>query len=128
MVFEDGTLREYDGGYDDWQRVRRARIAESAAESAERAAARPTQRRSSDTTSVPARQRLSYKEQQELAALPPRIEQLEQDIAQLHDAMAQPDFYRQDGARIASEQQRLQQLESSLAEAYERWESLEERA
>ena len=71
---------------------------------------------------------MSYKEQQELAGLPKKIEQLEADIAELHQAMAQADFYKQAGDVIAREQGRLQELEASLTDAYGRWELLEQLA
>ncbi len=46
-------------------------------------------------------------------------------IAALHETMADADFFRQPGDRIAQEQQRLKSLEGELATAYERWETLE---
>ena len=45
--------------------------------------------------------------------------------AGLHDAMADPAFYRQDGGAIAEAKARLEALERELAAAYERWEALE---
>ena len=70
--------------------------------------------------------RLTYKERQELAALPKRIELLESEIATLHEAMADPEFYQQSGEQLAAEQARLTGLERQLATAYERWEELEQ--
>jgi ATP-binding cassette subfamily F protein uup len=71
---------------------------------------------------------LTFKERREHSELPTAIEHLEAEIATLHQAMAQGDFYRQPGERIASEQERLRGLESRLATAYERWEELEQRS
>ncbi len=125
LVFEDQTVREYDGGYDDWQRVRQARLAEQAAPTAKDTPKQPPRKA---IASADATRRLSFKEKQELADLPQRIEQLETQIAALHEAMAQADFYRQDGQEIARRQTQLSELETQLAAAYARWESLEERA
>ena len=72
--------------------------------------------------------RLSYKEQQELAALPTKLEQLEAEIGKLHQAMATPEFYKRPGPAVARDATVLQQLEEQLAAAFQRWETLEERA
>ncbi len=60
--------------------------------------------------------------------MPGRIEELESEIAALHEAMAQPEFYAQPGDNIAAEQSRLKRLDEQLASAYERWEDLERHA
>jgi ATP-binding cassette subfamily F protein uup len=69
--------------------------------------------------------KLSFKEQQELAALPAVIESLEQEIARQHEAMQAPDYYRQPGDVLARENARLADTERRLADAYARWELLE---
>jgi len=55
------------------------------------------------------------------------IERTETEIAARHETMAQPEFYKRDGAEIATFQAELQSLESRLAAAYARWEELEAR-
>ena len=55
------------------------------------------------------------------------IAALEAQLSELHRTMAEPAFYRQDPAEIISTNTRLQSLEKDLAEAYRRWEYLEER-
>ena len=40
----------------------------------------------------------------------------------MHEAMADPAFYKRDGAAIAQTNARLAELESELASVYERWE------
>ena len=72
--------------------------------------------------------RLTFKEKQELAALPETIERLEREIGELHQAMSAPEFYKRPGAEIARESTRLRQLDEELAAAYQRWEALEDRA
>ncbi len=131
MVFEDQTLREYDGGYDDWQRARHTRQAEASAQKTAAAAKKEARLRpdtSASDRTHDRKRKLTYQQQQELAQLPEKIEQLEADIGQLHERMAQSDFYRQSGERIAREQTRLKELETELSNAYERWEMLEEQA
>ena len=118
LVFEgDGRVEEYVGGYDDWLRQRRPASAVPAAGAAARPAVRPEK--------APAKAKLGYKEQRELEALPQRIEALEREREQLHDAMGSPEFYRLEKEAIADTQSRLAALEEELATAYERWEMLE---
>ncbi len=125
IVFEDETVREYDGGYDDWQRVRRERLATA---TATKDTVKQKTRASVERTQDTQNRRLTYKEQQELKHLPKRIEQLEATISELHTAMARPEYYRQSGDQIVKEQAQLQDMEAQLAAAYARWETLEERA
>ncbi len=137
IAFEADGVKEYAGGYDDWFRQR-----EAAADAAERAAKVPSSgggsRRESANRSgatsaaaagaVAAPRRLTYKEKQELAALPARIETLESEIARRHDDMAAPEFYKRPGDEIVRETAALQDRETELAAAFERWEELEGRA
>ncbi|HLA86096.1 MAG TPA: ATP-binding cassette domain-containing protein [Thermoguttaceae bacterium] len=120
LVFEDGTLREYVGGYDDWQRQRAARPSETTVDE------RP--KRPSASTASTGKRRLTYKEKLELAELPQTIERLDAQITQWHDRMAQPAFYQQPGEQIARQQAELKEIESQLADAYHRWEELDKLA
>ena len=127
IVFENGGVREYVGGYDDWlrQRQRQARAA-SAPTLARRASEGKQPAITSKTpASATSSRKLSFKERQELDSLPAAIEQFEADIQTLHRDMAEPEFYQQPGPRIAQEQARLKQLEEKLAAAFERWVELE---
>ncbi|MCA9173362.1 MAG: ATP-binding cassette domain-containing protein [Planctomycetales bacterium] len=132
FVFEPDGLHEYVGGYDDWRRQtadkrevqvdakRQAAVAEKAkAKSAAPATPAPA---------APQRKKLSYQEQRELDGLPARIEQLEAQVAELHAAMAKPEFYQQSGEVLAAAQTKLQDLSTELEAAIERWSDLEERA
>jgi ATP-binding cassette subfamily F protein uup len=120
IVFEPGGLREYVGGYDDWLRQRKPIIAPPTRSASE--VPKPTR----SVTEGESKRRLSFKERQELESLPATIEQFEAAIAELHAAMAEPQFYQQPGPRIAEEQARLKALEETLAAAYERWDVLDE--
>jgi ABC transport system ATP-binding/permease protein len=68
---------------------------------------------------------LSFKERKELESLPARIEALELEIQELHEAMAESAFYKRDGAAIAPTNARLGELEAELANVYARWETFE---
>jgi len=119
------AVREYVGGYGDWLRQRPAPDdSRSAAVPARKPAAeRPA---AAGTPAAPvARKRLSFKEQQELAALPGLIESLEREIAGLHAAMALPDYFKRPGDALARERRQLEESEQRLTTAYERWEALE---
>ncbi len=124
LVFEDGNVREYVGGYDDYERVRLAREAEKVTREEK---AKPTAAPVATSSPPSSGKKLSFKEQRELQQLPELIESTEQEIAAMHEAMARPDFYQRDGASIAKEQARLQELEKKLEVAYARWEELESR-
>jgi len=119
LVFEeDGDVKEYAGGYDDWIAQRDANASSAAA---------ATRKLSSDRNS-PSQKRprsLSYKEHKELEQLPRQIEEWEAAQQTIHDAMAAPGFYQQDGTVIAQTTQQLDALHSQLATAYARWEALE---
>jgi ATP-binding cassette subfamily F protein uup len=126
-VFEDWQVKEYVGGYDDWQRQRAASVAATATPPRRSASATAKGRQSPSADTQPATQkrRLSFKERQELQTLPHTIEQLEGEIGMLHLSMAQEGFYRQSGKQISEQQARLKELETHLATAYQRWEQLE---
>jgi ABC transport system ATP-binding/permease protein len=121
IAYEDGGVREYVGGYDDWLRQRPA-AATKAPEPQRAASAR---REPSPETAAAAPKRRSYKEQRELDLLPATIEKLEAEIASLHEQVAAPSFYKQPAAEIAATQRRLKDCEAQLATAFQRWEELE---
>ena len=70
-------------------------------------------------------QRLSYKEQRELDALPGAIEGLHGDIAALEQALADPALYGRDRAGYEAKAARLAVAKRELAAAEERWLELE---
>jgi ATP-binding cassette subfamily F protein uup len=123
VIEDDGQVKEYDGGYDDYLRAKRDATPEPSAASVKSIGS--SQPRTSLTDDRP--RKISYKERQELDALPSRIESLETSIAALHEAMADPSFYRKDGSEIAEVKARLDAMEADLAAAFARWEELEAR-
>ena len=119
IVFEPTGVREYVGGYDDWLRQRAAPVANAQA-------SEPVKKSAVKEKSTPERRRLGYKDKRELEQLPAKIEQLEADAAELHEIMADGDFYKQPSEEIATRQAELKEIERQLAEAYARWEELEQ--
>jgi len=114
-----GRIDAYAGGYDDWLSQRPAVAPASPEKSAPH--------RDKKTTPPPAAspKKLGYMQQRELAELPGRIESLEARQQELFSTMAEPDYYRQDGARIAAVKQELAALEQELERVFARWEVLE---
>ncbi|MES9968628.1 MAG: ATP-binding cassette domain-containing protein [Candidatus Thiodiazotropha sp.] len=120
LVFEgDGRVAEYVGGYSDWEAYSRTRQA-SASKPKQKAAIK------SDAGKPKKRsEKLSYKDQRELEALPGKIEQLEAQLGELQTQLGDPELYRTEGARVAELQQQMSEVQQQLDQAYERWESLE---
>jgi len=122
IVFENASLCEYAGGYDDWLMQRPEPMAEKTIEKAVSKSNAPVKE---DTKPVTKAKKLSYKEQRELEQLPQLIEQLEAQMTELQATMGTAEFYQQDAAKITNKQQELAQLEIQLETAFARWEALE---
>jgi ATP-binding cassette subfamily F protein uup len=120
LVFEgDGRIEGYAGGYDDWL-IQRPDQAASKPD-------KPSARRGKKAAlpAKPAPKKLGYMEKRELETLPGRIESLETRQQELFQTMSDPDFYRQDGERIAEVKNELTRVEKDLEDAFVRWEVLE---
>ncbi len=114
LVFEgDGRIGEYAGGYDDWILQR----GEPGAEKEAAAKPGPAQKKTT--------RKLSNKEREELKSLPRRIEQLESELEELQENMADPAFYQQDKDKIAVSTARAEAIPHELEECFERWVELE---
>jgi len=121
LVFENGgEVNEYVGGYDDWLRQRKqltgtptSGVTSSSADS------------ESGGGTVTKKSKLSYKDKRELDQLPEQIAALEDDIAKIHQQMADSEFFKQPAADIAVVQQRLDEHSLALENAFARWEELE---
>ncbi len=118
IAFEGGgRVVEYVGGYEDWLRQRPSPVAPPVPR--REVAARPR--------SEQPRTKLSYREQQEFAQLPARIEMLEHEQQQLDDAIASPDFYKEGADAIARTLSRLDEVHELLLAALARWDELDSR-
>ena len=137
FVFEgDGLVEEYIGGYEDWLRQRKValergegppRLIEKRAERSGRWG--PTERSALERGEGPPRlvKKLSFRERQELDALPARIEALEAEQTVLGAAIAEPEFYKEQAATITAALERLEGIERERAELYARWAALDSR-
>ncbi|MEM7163952.1 MAG: ATP-binding cassette domain-containing protein [Planctomycetota bacterium] len=125
LVFEgDGEVRELIGGYEEWLRQRDDKLA---AEKTAARSAKPPSPQSKSDAAKDAPKKLTWNEQKELEALPAEIEQLEAEIAALHEKMADPEFYQQGGDGVTAATQSLEAAQQKLEVVYARWEELEER-
>ena len=141
VAFEGGgKAREYVGGYEDWLRQRP--VAGAPAVLANAAPPKPaTTRTATPRTATPKRtatkaapspmkssRKLSYRDQQELQALPATIEVLEAEQVQLTTAITAPGFYTSGATAIAATMDRLSAVQAELLDVYARWSELDSRA
>ena len=121
MVFEeDQGLKEYVGGYSDWQK-QLLKEAKGKSELVNNASQKkPLQK----TQSKKNPNRLGFNERRELEEMPERIEALESELQVLTSRMGSADFYSQEGEAIKLASQRLAELNEELEAAYLRWETL----
>ena len=133
----DGEVIEYAGGYGDWREKERARrAAEQESRSPEGNSGRGSAAGTSGKTASAGaksnddRKKLTWKEERELEALPDRIAALEEEQAEIHAVLANPELYRGEDADTAPAEYtaRLDQVTGALEAAFHRWEELEERA
>jgi ATP-binding cassette subfamily F protein uup len=109
------VIREYVGGYTDWLRQRPAPVAVTAA---------PPKRVDVPAVAKAKKRKLSYKEAQELAALPDRISASEQELEQGYVSLADPAVVR-DPTALGAVRNRVAELESAIPAMMARWEELE---
>jgi ATP-binding cassette subfamily F protein uup len=117
IVFDDdGKVREYVGGYDDWlhQRAQDKRVTTITKEKAKTVVKKVNKKSS-----------LTYQEQLDLDRLPKEIEQLELQQTELHNKINDPEFYQQAADKQATTQNKLAQITADLEASYERWDRLE---
>ena len=118
LVFENGELNEYVGGYQDWLRQRPSPTSQAPTASAKA----PKEEKAKP---APAKKKLSYKDQQELDKLPSQIEALEQEIEQCHAALNDPDLYQTDPDAFQRYTEQSQKAENALEVAFNRWQELD---
>jgi len=119
----DGVWKEYAGGYSDWAAYK-ASLARDVVKS--KGEAKPAAK-----AVEPARaktDKLSWKEQRELEALPGKIAALEGEQADLSRRLADPAIYQTDPQAAQQAAERLAAIDDELMALLERWEILEARA
>jgi ATP-binding cassette subfamily F protein uup len=120
LVLEgEGRVVEYAGGYDDWLAQRP--VSEDA-----KPAPPPRPARKEEPPRAAKERKLSFKEKQELAALPERIERLEAEKEAIHARFADPTFFRSGADEAASLKSRVTAVEAELEAAYARWNELDQ--
>lgn len=118
LVFEgDGRVQAYAGGYDDWLLQRTSQPSGNVQQK--------NLKKEWKKNKPEQPQKLSFKENQELAELPQYIESLEVEQSQLYKTMAGPSYYQFDSAKIAEDKKRLIEIEHLLSISYSRWDELE---
>ncbi|MGV3709325.1 MAG: ATP-binding cassette domain-containing protein [Gemmatimonas sp.] len=116
LVFEGGgRVNEYVGGYNDWLRQRKVAEPAPVAKKAEPAVALPKAEK---------KKKLTFNETKELAALPDKIDAMEQERTALYAKLADPTFTR-DAAALLEATSRLGVLDKEIPALTERWEQLE---
>jgi ATP-binding cassette subfamily F protein uup len=119
----DGVWKEYAGGYSDWAAYK-ASLAKDAAK--QQTAAKPAVKAVEPAGAKT--DKLSWKEQRELEALPGNIATLEGEQAGLSQRLADPGIYQNDPQAAQKAAARLAAIDDELTALLERWEILEARA
>ncbi|HET6631051.1 MAG TPA: ATP-binding cassette domain-containing protein, partial [Woeseiaceae bacterium] len=119
LVFENGGVRRYIGGYSDWARRGESLTVKEDPENA------PAENAVSGLRRRPASAKLSYKLKRELDLLPERIESLEARIGSLQAQIGEPDFYARAFAEVQPVLDELAARQGELEAAVERWAELE---
>jgi ATP-binding cassette subfamily F protein uup len=122
-----GEWLEFEGNVEDWQTQSERRMAANASNQTAPSAAVnvPNTKRPAKTSE---RQKLSYKEQQELAQLPQRIDVLEAEQRSIRAALGDGSLFAKDHQQAHALTQRDEAIEEELLNALERWETLGARA
>jgi ATP-binding cassette subfamily F protein uup len=120
----EGGWKEYAGGYSDWAGYQ-ASLAKEVASKA-KAEARPVAKPAEAPRAKA--DKLSWKEQRELEALPGKIAALEGEQAELTKLLEDPAIYQRDAPAAQKAAERLAAIDDELMQCLERWEALESRA
>jgi len=132
----DGLWREYEGGVQDWiiqsKRSRALQAAESNQRPSQAAAGLIGDKSASETTAtkttatspVGTRRKLTYREQRELDELPLQIATLESEQKALHEKLADGALYSRDPSAATAMTVRAAEIEEALMTALERWSAL----
>ncbi len=121
LVFEkDGVVKEYVGGYDDWER-QKTDIGDK------KTISKPVRSRTMEPTKTQESKKLSYKEKTLLENLPKKIEDLEREQEELNMQMSDPVYFQKPGF-VTDAKKKVSVIEAELEELYRLWEELENRS
>jgi ATP-binding cassette subfamily F protein uup len=122
FAFEgDGRVTEYVGGWQDY--LRQAPQPAAVPDKPRRAA---TPNPAAPRPDSGARRKKTFREEREYAALPARIESLEDEQKRLQEEAAGPEFYRAGAEHIQAVLARIEDIHRELEESLARWVELEE--
>ncbi|NNC76481.1 MAG: ATP-binding cassette domain-containing protein [Woeseiaceae bacterium] len=125
IVFEkNGVVREYVGGYSDWERQGHELAEHENPDRQKSSARQATASNQGDPTAV---EKLKYHEQRELDGLPDKIATLENAIAALEARIADADFYAAGHDQVQPVLDELTDRQDKLDGLVERWSALEEK-
>jgi len=118
VIQPDKTLLQFDGSYDEWQRFQKEK---------QNIKIENTKKDSATGNKMVAKQqktKLSYHEQRALDLLPKEIEKLEEQLEQVQNSMADPEFFKQEASAIKVQQEKLEALQKEIDEKYAQWEAI----
>ena len=116
----DGTVRQFPGGYADYERQRGMKD--------EGRGMRKKESSTDPSSPIPhPPKKLSYNEKRELEALPAKIEALEREVADIEAFLSDGANYAKDAAKCKAMAERLEPAKAELEAAGDRWLELEER-
>ncbi len=125
VVEGGGKVSEYVGGYSSWAE-KGGRLVNQEQRADEASGWKTAAKSTAVAPEAPGKpNKLSYKDQRELDALPRLIEQLDTRMAELETDMSAPGFYQQDHAKTQAIIDQVASTRSELEAAYGRWEELE---
>ncbi len=121
-LYGEGVIREYVGGYSDWERQQPALSQQPIIknQSLQLVSTRPHV-----SAKKAVKKKLRNREQQELEQLPNHIEKLEKRQRELSSTISDSAFYRQDQETVTASLRELDRISQELEECYRRWEELE---
>ena len=123
----DGLWREYVGGYSDWL-VQRPQSAATRSREGDEASPSSTPSPPASAGGAKKRVKLSFKEARDLESLPAQLEALEREQHAISAAMSSADYHRRGAEQMRADRERLVVIEHELAQKFERWAALEDKA
>jgi len=130
-LYFDGTghINQIVGGYDDvdsYLALKEERRQRQLSDANKKESQPSTSTSTKKEATKIAKKKLSFKESNELEALPEIIDSLETSVAELQEQVNQGDFFNQDEKITKEILNQLSENESKLDLAYSRWQELDE--
>ena len=114
VIEEEGVLKEYPGGYDDWLDQRKIPGAKKSTKSKQ-------EKKNTKSKDKKPQTKLTFKQRKEYEELLPRIEKLEEEKESINSLFASSDYHKKNSEEIAQAKKRAVSLEEELQTAYDRW-------